>query len=100
LTLPALSLEDLSPHEAIDAEEDGWLTRLAAHLAEHDHALNLSGRRREDEEDDAALARGADGRWWTGRFIGEIGFEGRELRIEPRLGIDVVGVWLARALNL
>lgn len=100
MTLPILSLEDLSPHEAVDAEEDGWLTRLAAYLAEHDHTLRLSGRRREDEEDDAALARGADGRWWTGRFIGEISFEGRELRIEPRLGIDVVGVWLARALNL
>lgn len=100
MTLPALSLEDLSPHEAADAEEDAWLTRLAAYLAEHDHTLRLSGRRREDEEDDAALARGPDGRWWTGRFIGEISFEGRELRIEPRLGIDVVGVWLARALNL
>jgi 5-methylcytosine-specific restriction enzyme subunit McrC len=100
LTLPALSLEDLSPYKATDAEEDGWLTRLAAYLAEHDHTLSLSGRRREHEEDDAALARGADGRWWTGRFIGEISFEGRELWIEPRLGIDVIGGWLARALNL
>jgi 5-methylcytosine-specific restriction enzyme subunit McrC len=100
LTLPALSLEDLSSYEATDAEEDSWLTRLAAYLAEHDHTLNLSGRRRAGEEDDAALVRGVDGHWWTGRFIGEISFEGRELRIEPRLGIDVIGVWLARALNL
>ena len=100
MTLPALLLEDLSPHEAAEAEEDAWLARLAAYLAGHDHTLRLSGHRREDEEDDAALTRGADGRWWTGRFIGEISFEGRELRIEPRLGIDVVGVWLARALNL
>lgn len=100
MTLPPLSLEDLSPHRAADAEEDAWLTRLAAYLTEHGHTLQLSGRRREDEEDDAALTRGADGRWWTGRFIGEISFEGRELRIEPRLGIDVIGVWLARALNL
>ena len=100
MTLPALSLEDLSPHRVADAGEEAWLTRLASYLADHDHALRLSGRRREDEEDDAALTRGVDGRWWTGRFIGEINFEGRELRIEPRLGIDVVGVWLARALNL
>lgn len=100
MTLPALSLEDLSPHEAANAEEDAWLARLAAYLVDHDHTLHLSGRRRQDEEDDAALTRGADGRWWTGRFIGEIRFEGRELRIEPRLGLDVVGVWLARALNL
>lgn len=100
MTLPALSLEDLSPHQAADSEEDAWLTRLAGHLADHDHTLRLSGQRRQDDEDDAALSRGADGRWWTGRFIGEINFEGRELQIAPRLGIDVVGVWLARALNL
>ena len=100
MTLPALSLTDLSPYEAADPDEDAWLTRLAAHLADHDHTLRLSGRRRQDDEDDAALSRGADGRWWTGRFIGEINFEGRELRIAPRLGIDVIGVWLARALNL
>lgn len=100
MTLPALSLEDLSPHHPADPEEDAWLTRLAAYLADHDHTLTLGGRHREDDEDDAALTRGADGRWWTGRFIGEINFEGRELRIAPRLGIDVIGVWLARALNV
>lgn len=100
MTLPPLLLEDLSPHRAADPDEDAWLARLAAYLADHDHTLRLSGRQREDEEDDAALTGGADGCWWTGRFIGEIGFEGRELRIEPRLGIDVIGVWLARALNL
>lgn len=100
MTLPALWLEDLSPHQPADPDEDAWLTRLAAYLADHDHTLRLTGRRREDDEDDAALTRAADGRWWTGRFIGEVNFEGRELQIAPRLGIDVVGVWLARALNL
>lgn len=100
MTPPALSLEDLSPHQAADADEDAWLARLAAYLAGHDHTLRLGGRHRRDDEDEAALTRGADGRWWTGRFIGEINFEGRELRIEPRLGIDAIGVWLARALNL
>lgn len=100
MTHPPLLLKDLSPYEAADADQDSWLVRLAGHLADHDHTLRLSGDRRQDDEDDAALARGADGRWWTGRFIGEINFEGRELQIAPRLGIDVVGVWLARALNL
>lgn len=100
MTLPPLELTDLSPHEATDSDEDDWLARLAAHLTDHDHTLQLSGRGRDDDEDDAALSRGADGRWWTGRFIGEINFEGRELQIAPRLGVDVIGVWLARALNL
>jgi 5-methylcytosine-specific restriction enzyme subunit McrC len=101
LTQPAVLLKDLSPHTVADHEEDAWLTRLAGHLADHDHTLRLSGGSgRQDDEDDGALSRGTDGRWWTGRFIGEINFEGRELQIAPRLGIDVVGVWLARALNL
>ena len=46
------------------------------------------------------LTHGSDGRWWAGRFIGEISFEERQLRIAPRLGVDVVGAWLARALNV
>lgn len=100
MSLEPLKLSDLSPHEPFDADEDAWLGRLAAHLTENDYALSLTGRHRADEEDDAPLQRAGDGRWWTGRFIGEINFEGREVRIEPRLGIDVIGAWLARALNL
>lgn len=100
MTAEPLTLADLSPYESRDAEEDAWLGRLAAHLADHDYALSLTGRSRVDEEDDAPLQRAGDGRWWTGRYIGEINFEGREVRIEPRLGIEVIGAWLARALNL
>jgi 5-methylcytosine-specific restriction enzyme subunit McrC len=92
--------EDLSPRPSVDAAEDQWLTRLAAHLEDHDHVLRLTGGSRVDDEDDPALQRGPDGDWWAGRFIGELRFEDRELRIEPRLGIDVVGAWLAHALNL
>ncbi|HMO00355.1 MAG TPA: hypothetical protein PKD59_13160 [Miltoncostaeaceae bacterium] len=91
---------DLSPRTAVDAHEDQWLARLAAHLEDDDHVLRLSGDARVDDEDDPALHRGPDGNWWAGRFIGELRFEDRELRIEPRLGIDVIGAWLAHALNL
>lgn len=92
---------DLSPRAAADAAEDAWLARLAERLQDDDHVLRLTGgSARSDGEDDPALARGPDGNWWAGRFIGELRFEGREIRIEPRLGIDVVGAWLAHALNL
>lgn len=84
----------------VDANEDEWLARLTAHLDDHDHTLKLTGGLRADDEDDPALVRASDGRWWAGRFIGELRFEDRELRIEPRLGIEVVGAWLAHALNL
>lgn len=92
--------QDLSSRPPKDAAEDEWLARLAAHLEDDDHVLHLTGGGRADDEDDPALTRGPDGNWWAGRFIGELRFEDRELRIEPRLGIDVIGAWLAHALNL
>lgn len=92
--------QDLSPRPPADSAEDQWLARLAAHLKHGDHVLHLTGGQRVDDEDDPALTRGPDGQWWAGRFIGELRFESRELRIEPRLGIDVIGAWLANALNL
>lgn len=92
--------QDLSTRTPEDNAEDEWLGRLAAHLDDHDHVLHLTGGDRVDDEDEPALQRGPDGDWWAGRFIGELRFEDRELRIEPRLGIDVIGSWLAHALNL
>ena len=50
-----------------DADEDAWLARLAAHLADHDHALSTHrARHRSDEEDEprsraAAMAAGGPG---------------------------------------
>lgn len=100
MSSPPVVFQDLSPRTSTDASEEQWLGRLADHLEDHDHVLRLTGASRVDDEDDPALRRGADGNWWAGRFIGELRFEDRELRIEPRLGIDVVGAWLAHALNL
>lgn len=99
MTTPVI-LTDLTPIRITDPAEDQWLARLSAHLENHDHVLRLTGGSRTDDEDSPALQRGPDGNWWAGRFIGELRFEDRELRIEPRLGIDVIGVWLAHALNL
>ncbi len=92
--------QDLSPRAPANDDEHQWLQRLAAHLDGGDHVLHLAGSLRHDDEDEPPLQLGADGRWWAGRFIGELRFEDRELRIEPRLGIDVIGTWLGCALNL
>lgn len=93
--------QDLSPRTAANPSEDAWLARLATRLREQDHVLRLAGRgTRVDDEDEAALSRGSDGNWWAGRYIGELRFEDREIRIEPRLGIEVIGAWLALALNV
>ena len=100
MSSPPVVFQDLSPRTSTDASEEQWLGRFADHPEDHDHVLRLTGASRVDDEDEPALRRGADGSWWAGRFIGELRFEDRELRIEPRLGIDVVGAWLAHALNL
>ena len=100
--MDAVVVHDLSPLPTHDAADNAWLSRLAASLDPGGHVLSLTDRvgRRDDDEDDPAIYRGGDGHWWAGRFIGELRFEDRELRIEPRLGVEVIGEWLAHALNL
>ncbi len=96
-----LVLRDLSAHIPVDSAEDAWLARLAAHLRDDDHVVRLTGGpARVDDEDEEALNRSVDGTWWAGRYIGELRFENREIRIEPRLSINVIGDWLALALNV
>src|SRR6266536_162942 len=34
------------------------------------------------------------GTWWAGRYIGEVQFEGRTLRLEPRFGMPALMRWL------
>lgn len=92
--------QDLSPLKDADSGTDQWLGRLAERLYGENHTLHLAGVARHDDEDLPALSRDTFGTWWAGRFIGELRFEDRVLRIEPRLGMDVIGEWLAFALNL
>jgi 5-methylcytosine-specific restriction enzyme subunit McrC len=35
------------------------------------------------------------GTWWAGRYIGEVQFEGRTLRLEPRFGMPALMRWLS-----
>lgn len=53
-----------------------------------------------DELEDFIIFRDAYGGWRTGRYIGELAYEGRRLTIEPRLGTSVIERWLSEALNL
>lgn len=99
-SMSAVVLMDLSPYSPADEAEDAWLDKLSRRLESRDHVLHVDGVTSRDDEDEAALRRGPDGRWWAGRYIGELRFEDREIRIVPRLGIDVVGAWLGHALNL
>jgi 5-methylcytosine-specific restriction enzyme subunit McrC len=95
-----VELADLSRYCPNDSDEAEWLERLADKISPSDHVLNMGRGFRRDEEDPPALSREGDGSWWAGRFVGELRFEERTLRITPRLGMDVLGQWLAIALNV
>lgn len=89
---------DLSPYKGeLSHEDEAWLDRLSA-LRAGDFLISLSD---DDERDDQPIVeRQRDGRWWAGRYIGALTFEGRRLVIEPRLGIPVIEAWLDQILGV
>lgn len=89
---------DLSPCDGdLTAGDDAWLERLSA-LRVRDFLISLA----EDQahEEQPIVERQRDGRWWAGRYIGALSFEGRRLVIEPRLGIPVIESWLDQILGI
>lgn len=86
---------DLSP----SAEESRWLADVQAHVRGSDHVVRF-GEPLGDDDEDLVVSCDAAGRWQAGRYIGEIRFKGRTLRIEPRLGMPAVERLLAAATNL
>jgi 5-methylcytosine-specific restriction enzyme subunit McrC len=50
----------------------------------------------QSDKDDEPIASfdGASGTWWAGRYVGEVQFEGRTLRLEPRFGMPTLMRWL------
>jgi 5-methylcytosine-specific restriction enzyme subunit McrC len=92
------SWRDLSPYAGeLTGVDDAWLARLSA-LSSRDFVISLSDREREEDQPIVELQR--DGRWWAGRYIGALTFEGRRLVIEPRLGIQVIEAWLDQILGI
>lgn len=94
----SLVVKDLSPFEPRDEAEAAWLADLQRHLRASDYVIRLGGPA--DELEDFIIFRDAYGGWRTGRYIGELAYEGRRLIIEPRLGTNVIERWLSEALNL
>jgi len=90
--------KDCRPIERSDAETRAWLERLAGAVRAQEHLIRLGEMPRDDDEPVVYCER--DGRWWCGRYVGTLTFEGRRLTIEPRYGIETLGVWLQTALDL
>lgn len=100
MTDSAVSGEDLSPFEpAPSGEQAAWLGELQQHLRASEHVIRL-GDPVDDDENDLVVYCDSGGRWQAGRYIGEIRFKGRTLRIKPRLGMPAIEQLLSGATNL
>ncbi|BBZ99836.1 5-methylcytosine restriction system specificity protein McrC [Bradyrhizobium diazoefficiens] len=76
-------------------EDDEWLRKLVVAAKPPDMLLHLGHYANEIDEDPIASFDAATGTWWAGRYIGEVQFEGRTLRLEPRFGMPALMKWLS-----
>lgn len=97
-TLHALDLSPLP--EDLSDEDHAWLGLVQRHVRASDHLVKLGDAAAADDGEDYIVSRDAFGRWWTGRYIGDLSFNGRRLEIRPRLGDIVIEDWLAEVFNL
>ena len=84
---------DCLPIELKEPEDREWLRGLVASVRAPELLLSLGGQRADDAEPIASFD-GVSGVWRAGRYIGEVRFEGRTLRIEPRFGLPSLLRWL------
>jgi 5-methylcytosine-specific restriction enzyme subunit McrC len=90
---------DLSPYPGeLTPEDHDWLQRLSRRDIQ-DFVIRV-GPDGEANEWSPIVERRPDGRWWAGRYIGALTFEGRRLVIEPRLGVTVIEAWLDQIFGL
>lgn len=92
---------DLSPCPGkLTPDDHAWLQRLSRHDIRHFVVpVGTNGNDGDDEWSPVVEWR-ADGRWWAGRYIGTLTFEGRRIVIEPRLGVSVIEAWLDQIFGL
>lgn len=93
---------DLSPQsrwpQGPSSSEDSWLAEIAR-LPAQAWVLRVDAGLPPAPDDEPILVRDIDG-WRTTRYVGEIRHRGRTLRIEPRLGAEVVSGWIGTAHNV
>jgi 5-methylcytosine-specific restriction enzyme subunit McrC len=85
---------DCSPIPVSSRADEDWLRKLVAAAKPADTLLHLGNRSDEPDDEPIASFDGASGTWWAGRYVGEVRFEGRTLRLEPRFGMPSLMRWL------
>lgn len=84
---------DCSPIPIVSRDEDEWLRRLVLTVKSSDMLLHIGVQNDKDDEPIASFDS-TSGTWWAGRYVGEVQFEGRTLRLEPRFGMPTLMRWL------
>lgn len=96
-----LHARDLSPLPGdLTPDDHAWLERVQRHVRASQHVVRLGEAEAAEDGEDYIVSRDAFGRWWTGRYIGDLSVDGRRLEIRPRLGEVVIEEWLGEVLNL
>lgn len=96
-----LHARDLSPLPGdLTAEDHAWLERVQRHVRASEHVVRLGDAAATDDGEDYIVSRDAFGRWWAGRYIGDVSLDGRRLEIRPRFREVVIEEWLGDVLNL
>ena len=86
---------DCSPIPISKREDDDWLRKLVLSANPPDMLLRLGHQTNENDDEPIASFDATSGTWWAGRYIGEVNFEGRTLRLEPRFGMPALMRWLS-----
>ena len=89
-----LVAKDCSPIPVLSREDDDWLRALVAAARTADMILHLGRGSGQPDDEPIASFDAASGAWWAGRYVGEVQFEGRTLRLEPRFGMPSLMRWL------
>ncbi len=89
-----VTAKDCSPIPVARSKDEQWFRRLVASAKPADLLLHLGHQADELDDEPIAAFDSASGKWWAGRYIGEVQFEGRTLRLEPRFGMPALMRWL------
>jgi 5-methylcytosine-specific restriction enzyme subunit McrC len=86
--------KDCSPIRIGRRDEEDWLRKLVLAAKPADMLLHFGHRPTEPDDEPIASFDAVTGTWWSGRYVGEVEFEGRTLRVEPRFGMPALMKWL------
>jgi 5-methylcytosine-specific restriction enzyme subunit McrC len=84
--------KDCSFFPKLSREDSDWLGELVMSVKPADLLLPLSKKCKDDEP--VAIYDVSSGLWRAGRYVGEINYKERTLRIEPRFGMPNLIRWL------